>query len=80
MQEEQPKKGEASTGNRSTLLPGLRSARQRRGLTQRDLAALAGTGSGTISALEALHRGSYPKTTRRLAYALKTEVADLIEE
>ena len=65
---------------RGIALPGLRAARQRRGWTQRELAALAGTGSSTIAAAEAGRRTSYPTTVRRIADALKTEVADLIEE
>ncbi|MCA1738399.1 MAG: helix-turn-helix transcriptional regulator [Actinobacteria bacterium] len=63
--------------NRGTPLPGLRAARQRRGLTQRGLAVLAGTGSGTISDLETSRRGAYPRTTRKLASTLKVEVDHL---
>ena len=38
--------------SRSVLLPGLRAARQRSGLTQRELSELAGVGKGTIWELE----------------------------
>ena len=82
MQKERPKEGSTrrSSSSRSTPLPGLRNARKRQGLTQRELAALAGIGAGTISDLEIGRRGSYPRTTRRLANALNIEVADLIED
>ena len=80
MREERLKRREASSGNRSTPLPGLRAVRQKMGLTQRELAALAGTGSGTISDLETVRRGAYPRTTRKLASALKVEVKRLTSE
>jgi transcriptional regulator with XRE-family HTH domain len=66
--------------NRSVLLPGLRQARQRLGLTQRQLGTLAGVGKGTVLELEVGRRGAYPRTVRRLAKALETEVADLVGE
>ena len=66
--------------NRSVLLPGLRQARQRSGLTQRELSKLAGVGKGTIWELEVGRRGAYPRTVRRLAKALETKVADLVGE
>jgi transcriptional regulator with XRE-family HTH domain len=66
--------------NRSVLLPGLRQARQRLGLTQRQLGMLAGVGKGTVLELEVGRRGAYPRTVRRLAKALETEVADLVGE
>ena len=37
---------------RSVLLPGLRQARQRSGLTQLELSELAGVGKGTVFELE----------------------------
>ena len=81
MQKERSKEGSTRRSNsRSTPLPGLRNARKRQGLTQRELAALAGTGAGAISDLEIGRRGSYPRTTRRLADALKTDIAALIKE
>jgi DNA-binding XRE family transcriptional regulator len=64
--------------NRSVLLPGLRQARQRSGLTQRELGTHAGVSKGTVLELEVGRRGAYPRTVRRLAKALETEVADLV--
>jgi transcriptional regulator with XRE-family HTH domain len=49
-------------------------------LTQRELGELAGIGKGTIWELEVGRRGAYPRTVRRLAKALETEVADLVGE
>jgi len=68
-----------SDHNRSVLLPGLRQARQRSGLTQRELSEFAGVGKGTVSELEAGRRGAYPRTIRRLAEALGTKIADLMK-
>jgi DNA-binding XRE family transcriptional regulator len=65
---------------RSVPLPGLRAARQRAALTQRELGELAGASKGTIWELEVGRRGAYPRTVRRLARALETEVADLVGE
>jgi transcriptional regulator with XRE-family HTH domain len=74
-----PNEKTTSGHNRSVLLPGLRQARQRSGLTQRELGELAGVGKGTVSELEAGRRGAYPRTIRRLAEALGTKVADLMK-
>jgi len=73
---------EKATGghNRSVLLPGLRPARQRSGLTQRELGTLAGVGKGTITELEVVRRGAYPRTVRRIAKALETEISNLVKE
>jgi transcriptional regulator with XRE-family HTH domain len=75
-----PNEKTTSGHNRSVLLPGLRQARQRLGLTQRQLGTLAGVGKGTVLELEVGRRGAYPRTVRRLAKALETEVADLVGE
>ena len=75
-----PNEKTTSGHNRSVLLPGLRQARQRSGLTQRELSKLAGVGKGTIWELEVGRRGAYPRTVRRLAKALETKVADLVGE
>ncbi len=64
---------------RGIPLPGLRPARQRLGLTQRQLAARAGTGQHTISKLETLRRGAYPQTLQKLAVALGVSTAELVE-
>jgi transcriptional regulator with XRE-family HTH domain len=65
--------------NRSVLMPGLRQARQRSGLTQRELGELAGVGKGTVSELEAGRRGAYSRTIRRIAEALGAKVAELMK-
>jgi transcriptional regulator with XRE-family HTH domain len=65
--------------SRGIPLPSLRLARQRLGLTQRQLASRAGMGQGTITKLERLERGAYPKTLRKLAGALGVSPADLVE-
>ena len=68
-----------TSDNRGIPLPGLRPARQRLGLTQRQLASLAGTGQHTICKLETLQRGAYPQTLQKLAVALGVTPADLTE-
>ena len=65
--------------NRGIPLPGLKPARQRLGLTQRQLASQAGIGQGTICKLETLQRGAYPQTLQKLAVALGVTPADLVE-
>jgi transcriptional regulator with XRE-family HTH domain len=65
--------------NRGIPLPGLRPARQRLGLSQRQLASQAETGQHTISKLENLSRGAYPQTLQKLARALGVTPADLVE-
>ena len=64
--------------NRGIPLPGLRPARQRLGLTQRQLASQAGTGQHTVCKLETLQRGAYPRTLQKLAMALGVTPADLV--
>jgi DNA-binding XRE family transcriptional regulator len=63
---------------RGVPLPGLWACRTATGLTQRELAMLVGSSQGTITSLEHMSRGAYPKTTRRLAAALKVEPVDLL--
>ena len=75
-----PNEKTTSDHNRSVLLPGLRQARQRAAVTQRELARIADVGKSTITELEVGRRGAYPRTVRRLAKALETEVADLVGE
>ena len=67
-------------GNRGIYLPGLRTARQRLGLTQRQLASRAGIGQQTVCKLETLRRGAYPITLRKLAMALGVPPAKLIDD
>ncbi len=68
--------GQAS--DRGVRLPGLRTLRRRRGMTQRELAELAWVCQTTVYELEAGRRGAYPKTVRRLARGLNVEVEDLV--
>ena len=65
-------------GGRSIPLPGLRAARQKAGLTQSELAELAGVACGTVHRLETLERGCYPRTLRKLAMALGVAPAHLV--
>jgi transcriptional regulator with XRE-family HTH domain len=55
----------------------LKEHRQRRGLTQEELATLSDVGRATIAALEADKREAYSGTVRRLARALKVKPQDL---
>ncbi len=64
--------------SRSTPLPGLAAHRRRRGLTQRQLGELSGVAHSTVQQLEALKRGAYPQTLRKLAMALGVEPKDLL--
>jgi transcriptional regulator with XRE-family HTH domain len=64
--------------SRSTPLPGLAAHRRRRGLTQRQLAQLAGVAHTTVQRLESLKRGAYPQTMQKLATALRVEPKDLL--
>ena len=65
-------------GARSVQLHGLWGCRQAANLTQRQLASLVGSSQTTIRSLEALNRGAYPKTIRKLAEALEVSPVDLI--
>ena len=79
MPKEQPKERSIRGSNRSSLLPRLGDARKRQGPTQRELAALAGIGAGTVSDLEVGRRGGgYPATVKRLCRALGVTPAELI--
>ena len=80
MDEETEKKGRARGCGRGTYVAGLREIRRRRALTQRQLAARAGTGQGTISKLERLERCAYARTVGRLAAALAVPPAELMRE
>lgn len=77
--EDQRQEPTRTYANRGIPLPGLRPARQRLGLTQRQLASRAGMGQGTITKLERLERGAYPKSLQKLAVALEVSPAELIE-
>jgi transcriptional regulator with XRE-family HTH domain len=64
--------------SRSIPLAALAAHRRRRGLTQRQLGELSGVAHTTVQRLEALNRGAYPQTLRKLATALKVEPKDLL--
>ena len=64
--------------SRSTPLPRLAAHRRRRGLTQRQLAGLAGVAHTTVQRLESLSRGAYPQTLRKLASALRIAPEELL--
>lgn len=78
MTESRKKEARANSGTHGVLLMGLRAVRQEAGLTQRELAARAGTGQGTVSKLEILRRGAYPRTIRKLSAALGVAPAALV--
>jgi transcriptional regulator with XRE-family HTH domain len=59
-------------------LPNLRRLRERRALSQRDLAALSGLTDRTIRRLETGETDSRPSTTRKLARALRVKVDELM--
>jgi transcriptional regulator with XRE-family HTH domain len=63
---------------RSTPMPGLGAHRRRKGLTQRQLGALAGVAHTTVQQLESLKRGAYPQTLRKLALALGVASEELV--
>ena len=67
-------------GARSVRLHGLWGCRQAANLTQRQLASLIGSSQATIRSLEALKRGAYPKTIRKLTEALEVSPVDLISK
>lgn len=64
---------------RSVALPWLRDIRRSRGLSQRNLAGLAGVSTGTVYRLENQLRGAYPATMRKLASALGVSVEQLAQ-
>jgi transcriptional regulator with XRE-family HTH domain len=73
--------GPNSPDSREDGLRELREIRLRRGLSQADLSALTGVAEFTISEIESGKRANpRPSTLRKLAEALKVEVADLYGE
>jgi transcriptional regulator with XRE-family HTH domain len=80
MSEIQNKMMDPGHDGRSIALLGLRTARQKAGLTQSELAELAGVGRGTVHRLETLERGGYPRTLRKLATALGVTPAQLVRD
>jgi transcriptional regulator with XRE-family HTH domain len=57
----------------------LKERRERRGLTQEELATLSGVSRPTIAALELGYRQAYSSTTDKLARALKVKPGQLTE-
>jgi transcriptional regulator with XRE-family HTH domain len=72
-----PSRGGYKEG-RSTPLPGLATHRRQRGLTQRQLAKIAGVAHTTVQQLESLSRGAYPQSVRKLATALGVAPEELL--
>lgn len=62
---------------RMSYLNRLREHRNRRGLTQIELAKIADVGRATIADLEAGKRGAYQSTVSKLARALKVKPHEL---
>lgn len=63
---------------RTSHLSRLREHRNRRGLTQIELAKISGVGRATIAGLEAgKGRGAYKSTVEKLARALKVKPHEL---
>ena len=65
--------------HRTSHLSKLKQHRNRRGLTQIELAKISGVGRATIAGLEAGNRGAYKSTVEKLAKALKVKPHDLYE-
>jgi transcriptional regulator with XRE-family HTH domain len=57
----------------------LKEHRQRRGLTQIELAKISEVGRATIADLEAGKRGAYRSTLKKLARALKVKPHELMK-
>jgi transcriptional regulator with XRE-family HTH domain len=57
----------------------LKELRRRRALSQEELAMAAGIGRATISRIERGETGAHGRTLRRLAEALKVDVAELVK-
>ena len=58
-------------------LPRLKEHRERRGLTQHELAKLSDVSRPTIARLETTDTRATPETARKLAKALKVKAGDL---
>jgi transcriptional regulator with XRE-family HTH domain len=58
----------------------VRRMRREKGLSQQELADLAGVGQDSISAIETGKHEPHPRTLRKLANALDVEVADFFRE
>ena len=62
---------------RMSYLNRLKEHRNRRGLTQIELAKISDVGRATIADLEASKRGAYKETVKKLAKALKVKPSEL---
>lgn len=69
----------ANGSNRAVFLPGLREARRKQTMTQRELALMSGVAASTISDLETGRRGAYSKTIKKLREVLDAEVEALTD-
>ncbi len=58
----------------------VRRIRRKKGLSQQELADLAGVGQDSISAIETGKHEPHPRTLRKLAKALEIEVRSFFEE
>ena len=70
--------GEKKTRGGGIMLPGLKRARERAGLSLRELSDASGMDYSMISKLENLRRGAQGRNVRRLAEALGVTPADLV--
>ena len=70
---------DAGVGTRR-LMENIRRMRREKGLSQQELAELAGVGQDSISAIETGKHEPHPRTLRKLAQALDVEVADFFKE
>ena len=66
-------KTKAQSAPRARPLPYLRKARERRGISARELSRRTGVGRASLTDLEHLRRGAYGTTIRKLAEALDCE-------
>ena len=60
-------------------LPGLKTVREEKFVTQAELAEAAGVTQRSVSALETGDRGAYTSTIRKIAAALGVELSVLVK-
>lgn len=70
----------STSRGRGRELRGLRAARLKRNISQRDLAKRAGVGQNMVSYLESGERSAYYETVDRLAAALGVEPEELTRD
>jgi hypothetical protein len=61
-------------------LPRLRTVREARGLSVRELARASGLAVGAVAVIDRLERRAGPNTVRKLAQALGVELGELVEQ